>query len=159
MKQTAKHIIIVLRKPIAFTIQPEKKLPIIPPPARIIMVVPRSCCTSADVEMLCTHVGAQENIAHKPISMAPNTTEPTNKFFLPAGAKSCSFDFSFAAFKFLLVFHFSDSGKTNKAIIASDTGITPTQNALRQSSVKLFITPAAKKPTGTYRASLCKIIA
>jgi len=30
----------------------------------------------------CTHVGAHENTAHKPINIVPKTTEPSIKFFL-----------------------------------------------------------------------------
>ena len=139
MKQSAKHMIMVLRKPMAFTIQPEKKLPTIPPPASIIMVAPRCCCTSADVEILCTHVGAHEKIAHRPINMVPNTTEPINKFFLQAGAKSCLLMLSFLCTDSLLIFHFSDSGKVKKANTARPSGASPIQNAARQSSVKLLI--------------------
>ncbi len=81
VKQTAKHIIIVLRKPIVFSIHPEKKLPVNPPAANIITVKPRCCCAST-AERLCTHVGAHEKMAHKPISIAPNITEPLNKLLL-----------------------------------------------------------------------------
>src|SRR5689334_283031 len=102
MKHTAKHISIVLRRPIAFTIQPEKKLPTMPLPARTIIVKPRCCSTFVDFEMLCTHVGAHEKIAHKPISIAPKITEPVTKFFLMFGAKSLSLVFSFCVDESLL---------------------------------------------------------
>ena len=77
IKQAVKHIIIVLRKPIALATHPEMMLPAKPETANIIIVNPRSCCaTEASGVMLCTHVGAHENTAHKPISIAPNIIDP-----------------------------------------------------------------------------------
>ena len=74
MKQAAKHIIIVLRRPIALAIQPETMLPPKPEIANIIMVNPRRSFARASLpEILCIHVGAHgKRTAHKPISMAPN---------------------------------------------------------------------------------------
>src|SRR5689334_17648566 len=51
-KQAAKQISIVLRSPVVLTTHPEIKLPAIPLPAKIIIVMPRCCCTSADVDIL-----------------------------------------------------------------------------------------------------------
>ena len=88
-KQTAKHIIIVLRRPIAFTTHPEIILPVKPATANIIIVKPRSCCAfAASPVILCIHVGAHEKTAHRPISIAPNIREPVSRFFLYPGAKS-----------------------------------------------------------------------
>ena len=83
IKQATKHIIIVLRIPIAFTIHPEIMLPTKPASAKIIIVMPRnSFALSASGVMLCTQVGAHEKIAHKPISIVPKTMEPLTRFFL-----------------------------------------------------------------------------
>src|SRR5690242_15191582 len=77
MKLTMKHNVIVLRMPIWFTIQPETMLPIKPENDNTIIVVPRnSLALFISGVMLCTHVGAHENTAHKPISIAPKTIEP-----------------------------------------------------------------------------------
>src|SRR5665213_883858 len=83
MKQAAKHIIIVLRSPIALATQPDTTLPPKPEMANTIIVSPRRSFAFASFPViLCIHVGAHEKTAHKPISIAPNITEPETRFFL-----------------------------------------------------------------------------
>ena len=83
MKHAAKHMIIVLRRPMAFAIHPDTMLPPRPEMAKTIMVSPRrSFAFASSPVILCIQVGAQEKTAHKPISIAPNITEPEARFFL-----------------------------------------------------------------------------
>ncbi len=83
IKQAIKHIIIVLRIPILFTIHPETMLPTKPESAKIIIVIPRSSfALLLSGVTLCTHVGAHEKIAHNPISIVPKITEPATRFCL-----------------------------------------------------------------------------
>ena len=124
-KQHAKHIIIVLRKPSALAIHPEEKLPANPPEAIIIMVTPRIFCASATEEIFCDHVGAQEKIAHRPISIAPNIIEPDKRFFLFDASKSWLLKFSFVLF--VICFHVYVTSEREKKInkmLSSKTGKT-----------------------------------
>src|SRR5436853_2924743 len=82
MKHAQKHNIIALRTPSAFATQPEKNPPASPPTPNNIMLRPRSPWPSASPSKLCTHVGTQLKIAHRPMSIEPKITEPLIKSFL-----------------------------------------------------------------------------
>ncbi len=76
-------MIIVLRRPMALAIHPDTTLPTRPQIARsIIANPPIPCAFSSLPAMLCTQVGVQEKIAHRPISIAPNINAPVTRFFL-----------------------------------------------------------------------------
>src|SRR5688572_18676345 len=80
--QPVKQNIIALRTPSAFETHPEAKPPLSPPAPSNIMAMPRSFWPSVAPSKLCTHVGIQENIPHKPISIDPKMIEPFIKLVL-----------------------------------------------------------------------------
>ncbi len=160
IKLAAKHRSMVLRKPMALAIQPETMLPIKPEVASIIIVMPRRLAAFAALfVMLSIHVGAHENTAHKPISIAPKMMEPFMIFFLCDDAKSLLLNNFFSADILLFCFQLKDSGKIKMASIAVIKGMTPVRNALRHSGIKLFKAPATMKPTGMAAETIPKAMA
>src|SRR5215217_1802093 len=146
IEQTAKHRSIDLFRPAKLTSQPEKKPPASPPIPIHIMLKPRSFCASPGIR-LWTQVGSQENIAHSPINMVPNISEPTksSRRFSAEYHNDC---FCPTALPCLCSSHLSDSLITAIPISASNTGMAPTKKpSLHEETTKL-ISPAEKIPTG-----------
>src|SRR5205085_5727430 len=109
---------------------------------------PLNCCAvvSSGV-MLCTHVGAHENTAQRPMSMEPKITEPCRRFLRYMGENNLRvFIPSLLCSPFL--FQLSDSARKGADTNASTTGTSPMRKAFCHSERKLFIAPAAINPTG-----------
>src|SRR5688572_24479674 len=122
IKQAEKHMIIALRTPNPLDIHPEKNPPVNPPAPSNIMLKPRCCPPSASVNKLCTHVGSQEKIAHKPISIEPKMIAPLNKLLRCSGANKDCVGEVLSVFD---VFHFSDSFNIQIERTAIINGIIP----------------------------------